>query len=174
MKPSRFSTAASVALLLVVGTRLLAQEAANTSVPSSPSSTPNSAKVAGTKLGGSTPASSLTGVPLLDVPEVKLPPNVVIPDSVKGLITDFRAQAQVYVDRQQVILKAYKGATAAEREQLKQQLKESREIWLSQTQEIRAEMKERLADLKRTLRDSRAVSAGIGEGGVHGRRGGGD
>jgi len=174
MKPSRFSSVASLAILLVVGPRLLAQDPVKASLPSSTSGTGRSVKLAGTKSGGSTPASSITGVPQLDVPEVKLPPNVEIPDSVKGLITDFRAQAQVYVDRQQEILKSYKGATTAEREQLKQQLKESREIWLSQTQEIRAEMKERLADLKRTLRDSRAVSAGIGEGGVHGRRGGSD
>lgn len=105
----------------------------------------------------------------VDVPDLKIPSNLQLPDSVKGLAEDFRARAQNYVERQKEVWKRAEGATKSEREKLKEQLKANRTEFLQQTRQIRAELKERIKEVQKTLSASRPFDEGVGESGVRNR-----
>lgn len=107
----------------------------------------------------------------VEVPELKLPANVEVPDAVKGLAADFKTRAQSYVDQQKEVWKRAEGATKSEREKLKEQLKANRAEFLLQTRQLRAELKERIKELQKTLGNSRPLDEGVGERGGRNRRG---
>ena len=117
--------------------------------------------------------SSKPGSPAMavEVPELKLPSNVELPDAVKGLAANFRTQAQNYVDRQKELWKRSEGASKTERDQLKEQLKANRVEFLQQTRQLRAELKERIKELQKSLNSSRPLDESVGERGGRGRRG---
>jgi hypothetical protein len=117
-------------------------------------------------------ASALSpAAPSVEVPELKLPSNVELPDAVKGLAADFRTQTQNYMDRQRALWKRAEGMSKTEREQLKEQLKANRSEFLQQTRQLRAELKERIKELQKSLSNSRPLDDVGGERGGRGRRG---
>jgi hypothetical protein len=121
---------------------------------------------------GAAKASVSAPAPLsVDVPELKLPSNVELPDAVKGLAADFRTQTQNYMDRQRALWKRAEGMSKTEREQLKEQLKANRSEFLQQTRQLRAELKERIKELQNSLSNSRPLDDVGGERGGRGRRG---
>jgi hypothetical protein len=107
-----------------------------------------------------------------EVPNLGIPPKLELPEDVQLLVTQFRTQASSFVEAQREIARKLKGATEAERELLKEQLKENRETFLEESKALRADIRERVKELKEKLRESRPVDAGIGEGGGRSRRGG--
>lgn len=123
-----------------------------------------SVKLAGT--GAKAPSVISVGIP-----ELKLPSNVQLPDAVKGLAADFRTRTQNYVDRQRELWKKADGASKSERDQLKEKLKANRAEFLQQTRLLRAELKDRIKELQKTLINSRPMDDGVGERGGRGRRG---
>lgn len=108
----------------------------------------------------------VTGV---EVPDLKIPSNLELPDSVKGLAEDFRTRAQNYVERQKEVWKRAEGASKSEREKLKEQMKANRAEFLQQTRQIRAELKERIKEVQKTLSSSRPFEEGLGESGIRNR-----
>lgn len=107
------------------------------------------------------------GVPGLELAS----PQAQLPDDVQRLVEQFRTQAGVFVARQKELNQQIKGATAQQREQLKEQLKSNRERFLEDTRQVRVEIRERVRELRDTLKENRPINAGIGEHGARGRRG---
>ncbi|MCW5558192.1 MAG: hypothetical protein KIT22_10225 [Verrucomicrobiae bacterium] len=97
----------------------------------------------------------------LPVPDIKLPPGVELPKSVKDLEANFRAQAQAYVERQKVLSQRAETATASERERIREQIKVNRAQFLQQTKQIRSEIKDRIREVHRSI--SRPLDGASGE-----------
>lgn len=110
----------------------------------------------------------------ISVPEVSLPPGLVLTDDLRSIVNNFRTQAQSFIDQQNDVMKQYRGATVEDRERLKLQLKANREGFLEQTRELRSELKQRASELRRDLKDARPLDAGLSEGGAGRRRGAND
>jgi gas vesicle protein len=107
-----------------------------------------------------------------DVPNLGIPPKLELPEDLKKLVDQFRAQAQTFVSSQKEIAQQLKGATSEQKELLKEQLKTNREKFLEETAALRTDIRERVKELKATLQESRPVDAGAGEARGKGRRGG--
>ncbi|MBX3731851.1 MAG: hypothetical protein KF791_04570 [Verrucomicrobiae bacterium] len=98
-----------------------------------------------------------------DIPEIRLPTDVELPETVKGLAAEFKSRAQSYVERQKEISKRAETATQGERDRLKEQLKENRAEFLQQTRQLRAELKERIKELQKSIGNSRPIDDGLTE-----------
>lgn len=109
---------------------------------------------------------------LAEVPSFGISAKLELPADLKVLVEQFRAQAEAFVTAQKELAKQLKGSTAEQKEQLKEQLKTNREKFLEDTAQLRADIRERVKELKTTLQESRPVDAGAGEGRSRGRRGG--
>lgn len=109
--------------------------------------------------------------PAVEVPKIKLPSGTQIPEDMKQLAESFQKQSQAYVAQQKELWKQAKGASAEERQRLLEQLKTTRQAFLDQTRDIRADIQERIKDLKVTIRDSRPQAAGASEAGGRVRHG---
>lgn len=105
-----------------------------------------------------------------DFPEIKLPSNVELPESVRGLAADFRSQAQQYVNRQKVLSERAETATAVERERIREQIKANRAQFLQQTRQIRSEIKDRIREVHRSIGNSRPLDGAASERGAGARR----
>jgi hypothetical protein len=131
---------------------------------------PEGGKSSGTESSLAVGGNALS--PEVQLPDLKGAPGAQIPQEVKVLATDFKAQAQAFLDKQKEISKKLKGATASERELIKEQLKASRALFLEQNTEIRNELKRRVLEMRSELVDSRSQVSGASEGGTKpGRRG---
>ena len=104
--------------------------------------------------------------------EVKLPPRAKVPEDMKQLVTEFRKQAETYVERRKELLKQIKGASTEDRDRIKEQLKNNRQLFLDQTRDIRSEISERIKELKTTIKENRPQAAGASEAGGRRRHGG--
>lgn len=104
--------------------------------------------------------------------EVKLPPRAKVPEDMKQLVTEFRKQAESYVERRKELLKQIKGASTEDRERIKEQLRVTRQSFLDQTRDIRSDIAERIKELKTTIKENRPQAAGAGEAGGRRRHGG--
>lgn len=107
-----------------------------------------------------------------DVPNLGIPPKLELPADLQKLVDEFRAQAKTFVDTQKELAQKLKGATAEEKEALKEQLKANRETFLEGTKQLRTDIRERVKELKATLQETRPVDAGAAERRGKGRRGG--
>lgn len=109
---------------------------------------------------------------LVEVPSFGISSRLELPADLKALVEQFRAQAEAFVTAQKELARQLKGSTVEQKEQLKEQLKTNREKFLEDTAQLRADIRERVKELKTTLQESRPVDAGAGEGRKRGRRGG--
>jgi hypothetical protein len=110
--------------------------------------------------------------PFADVPNLGIPSKLDLPEDLQKLVDQFRTQARTFVASQKELAQQLKGATAEQKETIKEQLKSNREKLLEDTAQLRADIRERVKELRATLQDSRPVDAGAGEGRGKGRRGG--
>jgi hypothetical protein len=74
-------------------------------------------------------------------------------DSVKELLAKAEKSRADYLSKKAELLKGLKGADAQGREQIRNQLRESREQFLAQQREIRADIRKTVQDLKSQLAD---------------------
>jgi hypothetical protein len=110
--------------------------------------------------------------PFADVPNLGIPSKLDLPEDLRKLVDQFRTQARTFVASQKELAQQLKGATAEQKETIKEQLKSNHEKLLEDTAQLRADIRERVKELRATLQDSRPVDAGAGEGRGKGRRGG--
>jgi gas vesicle protein len=109
---------------------------------------------------------------IADVPNLGIPSKLTLPEDLQKLVDQFKAQAQTFVTSQKDLAQQLRGATAEQKDALKEQLKTNREKFLEDTKQLRADIRERVKELKATLQETRPVDAGAGEGRGKGRRGG--
>ena len=74
-----------------------------------------------------------------------------LPQDVKKLIQKFESEREAFLKQQEQLLKQLRGATADEREKLREQIKANRETWLDKQKDLREDIKERLAELRDKL-----------------------
>jgi len=108
--------------------------------------------------------------PDIKLPELKLPPDAQLPESVRGLAASFRSQSQQYVDRQKRLSLQAETASAADRERIREQIKANRAQFLQQTRQIRSEIKDRIREVHRSIGNSRPLDGAAAERGAGARR----
>lgn len=113
-----------------------------------------------------------TATRVMESLEVKLPPRAKVPEDMKQLVNEFRKQAESYVEQRKELQKQIKGASAEDRERIKDQLKATRQLFLDQTRDIRNDIAERIKELKTTIKENRPQAAGASEAGGRRRHGG--
>ncbi len=159
MKLVKLLGLATLALALTTSNRLLADDSTTTTRPDKPAE--------GGKRG-----ENLRPGRFADVPNLGIPSKLDLPEDLQKLVDQFRTQAQTFVASQKELTQQLKGATAEQKETIKEQLKANREKFIEDTAQLRADIRERVKELRATLQDSRPVDAGAGEGRGKGRRGG--
>ena len=124
-------------------------------------------------LGGDLTKPTTTAA-VMESLEVKLPPRAKVPEDMKALVNEFRKQAESYVEQRKELQKQIKGASAEDRQRIKEQLNATRQLFLDQTRDIRSDINERIKELKNTIKENRPQNAGASEGGGGRRRHGRD
>jgi hypothetical protein len=69
----------------------------------------------------------------------------------------FERAREAYLQKQRELERRLKGATDAERERIREQLKDRRAAWLEQHKQFQAELRERLRDIKREIPSLRSA-----------------
>lgn len=159
MKLVKILGLATLALALTASNRLFADDSTTPTRPERPTD--------GNKRGENVRPGRFA-----DVPNLGIPTKLELPEDLQKLVDQFRTQAQTFVASQKELAQQLKGATAEQKETIKEQLKTNREKFLEDTAQLRADIRERVKELRATLQDSRPVDAGAGEGRGKGRRGG--
>ena len=159
MKLVKILGLATLALALTTSSRLFADDSTTPTRPERPAD--------GNKRGENVRPGRFA-----DVPNLGIPSKLDLPEDLRKLVDQFRTQAQTFVASQKELAQQLRGATAEQKETLKEQLKTNREKFLEDTAQLRADIRERVKELRATLQDSRPVDAGAGEGRGKGRRGG--
>ncbi len=89
-----------------------------------------------------------------EIPKIGVPPNASIPDALKVLIKQYQDAAQKFAASQKDLLARLKGATDEEKQKVKEQLKLNRDTFLSDTSQLRSDLREQLRELRNTLKGS--------------------
>jgi flagellar motility protein MotE (MotC chaperone) len=76
---------------------------------------------------------------------------------VKDRLRTFERAREAYLQKQRELERRLKGATDAERERIREQLKDRRAAWLEQHKQFQAELRERLRDIKREIPSLRSA-----------------
>lgn len=107
----------------------------------------------------------------LEIPRLGIPPKVELPEALKKLVDQYRADSDTFLASQKDLLKQLKGATEEEKAKIKETLKANREKFLADHKELISEIRQQIADLKKELKNhEKPVDAGNGGKGG-GRRG---
>ncbi len=96
------------------------------------------------------------------------------PPAVKKLVTSFGQTRDKYLADQRALLAKYKGATAEEREQIRQELQANRDSFLADMKSFRDELHKDLTELKGKISHTefnRILDAAQGAAGSHPRKG---
>jgi hypothetical protein len=103
----------------------------------------------------------------VEIPRINIPPPLLdkLPEDVKKLIDEFKALSDKYVADQKALLEGLRGANSDAKEKIKEQLKANRQSFLDETKEIRADIRERLKELRDELKNLKPAEAGSSEGG---------
>jgi hypothetical protein len=80
-----------------------------------------------------------------------------LPPELKALLEKFETAREEYLKEQAELFKQLRGATEADREAIRAQIKEKREIWIEKTKEVREEIRKRLEELKDKLPTRREI-----------------
>jgi hypothetical protein len=110
-------------------------------------------------------------VPPVVVPRLGLPPNAQVSPEIRALVEQYQTAAQTFAAEQRALLAQVRGSTEAERAALKEQLKATREKFLEDTQQLRADIREQIRDLRSKLREGAGAVEGAAEGRAKGRPG---
>ncbi len=106
------------------------------------------------------------------LPGIRVPKNVVIPDALKKSIDQYNALRQAETKIQKDLAAKLAGATEAEKQAIKDQLKSNREKFLEDTKQLRTDIREQIKALRAALKDTPPVDGGDKGGKGKGRKGG--
>jgi len=103
----------------------------------------------------------------VEIPRINVPPNLLdkLPEDLKKLIENLKSASLQFVEEQKDLAQKLRGATSDEKEAIKKLLKENKDLFLAETKTLRADIRERLKELREELKNTKPVDAGAGEAG---------
>lgn len=109
--------------------------------------------------------------PPVVVPRLGIPAHSQLSPEIRALVEQYQTAAQTFATEQRALLAQVRGSAEAERAALKEQLKTTREKFLEDTQQLRADIREQIRDLRTKLREGAGAVEGAAEGRAKGRPG---
>ena len=106
------------------------------------------------------------------LPGIRVPKNIVIPDALQKSIDQYNALRQAETTIQKALIAKLTGATDADKQAVKDQLKANRDKFLEDTKQLRADIREQIKALRAALGDTPPVDGGDKGGKGKGRKGG--
>lgn len=105
--------------------------------------------------------------PGMEVPRIGVPDKVLstLPQALQDQITKYRDQSKTFVDAQRDLAKTLSTATEEQRNTIREQLKANRDKFLSDTQQVRTEIRDQLKDLGVSVRENRPAGGAAPGGG---------
>jgi hypothetical protein len=105
-------------------------------------------------------------------PVVSVAPNATtLPPQIQSLLGDYQAAREKYLAQQQVLLQKLKGATEAQRNQIRAQLQADRQAFLAQVAAFRQQLRQEITALEVKIHNqelNRLINSGQGGGGHKG------
>jgi gas vesicle protein len=107
--------------------------------------------------------------PGIQVPRIGVPEKVftTLPQALQDQITKYREQSKTFIDAQRDLAKTLGTVTDEQRNAIREQLKANRDKFLTDTQQVRTEIRDQLKDLGVSVRENKP-SGGGGSGGGKG------
>jgi gas vesicle protein len=107
--------------------------------------------------------------PGIEVPRIGVPEKVftTLPQALQDQITKYREQSKTFIDAQRDLAKTLGTVTDEQRNAIREQLKANRDKFLTDTQQVRTEIRDQLKDLGVSVRENKP-SGGGGSGGGKG------
>lgn len=107
--------------------------------------------------------------PGVEVPRIGVPDNVLstLPQALQDQISKYREQSKTFIDAQRELAKTLSAATEEQRNTIREQLKANRDKFLTDTQQVRTEIRDQLKDLGVAVRENKPTDGG-GTGGGKG------
>jgi gas vesicle protein len=107
--------------------------------------------------------------PGIEVPRIGMPEKVftTLPQALQDQITKYREQSKTFIDAQRDLAKTLGTVTDEQRNAIREQLKANRDKFLTDTQQVRTEIRDQLKDLGVSVRENKP-SGGGGSGGGKG------
>lgn len=109
--------------------------------------------------------------PGMEVPRIGVPDNVLstLPQALQDQISKYREQSKTFIDAQRELAKTLSTATEEQRNTIREQLKANRDKFLTDTQQVRTEIRDQLKDLGVSVRDNKPGAGAPGGGRGPGR-----
>jgi len=109
--------------------------------------------------------------PGMEVPKIGVPDNVLstLPQALQDQISKYREQSKTFIDAQRELAKTLSTATEEQRNTIREQLKANRDKFLTDTQQVRTEIRDQLKDLGVSVRDNKPGAGAPGGGRGPGR-----
>ena len=106
------------------------------------------------------------------LPGFRVPKNATVPEALQKSINQYNALRKSQTDVQKGLLAKLAGATEADKQAIKDQLKSNREKFLEDTKQLRTDIREQIKALRAALGDTHPVDGGDRGGKGKGRKGG--
>lgn len=105
--------------------------------------------------------------PGIEVPRIGVPEKVftTLPQSLQDQISKYREQSKGFIDAQREVAKTLSTATQEQRNTVREQLKANRDKFLTDTQQVRTEIRDQLKDLGVSVRENKPTDGGGSGGG---------
>ena len=105
--------------------------------------------------------------PGIEVPRIGVPEKVftTLPQSLQDQISKYREQSKGFIDAQRDVAKTLSTATQEQRNTIREQLKANRDKFLTDTQQVRTEIRDQLKDLGVSVRENKPTDGGGSGGG---------
>ena len=78
-----------------------------------------------------------------------------LPDDVKALVDKVKTDREAFAKEQAALLKTLKGATQEQRDKIREQLQDNRQMFLDSQRALREQIKDKLEALRKEFRDNR-------------------
>jgi gas vesicle protein len=88
-----------------------------------------------------------------------------LPQSLQDQISKYREQSKGFIDAQREVAKTLSTATQEQRNTVREQLKANRDKFLTDTQQVRTEIRDQLKDLGVSVRENKPTDGGGSGGG---------
>lgn len=107
--------------------------------------------------------------PGVEVPRIGVPDKVLstLPQALQDQIGKYREQSKTFIDAQRELAKTLSTATEEQRNTIREQLKANRDKFLTDSQQLRTEIRDQLKDLGVAVRENKPTDGG-GTGGGKG------
>ena len=105
--------------------------------------------------------------PGIEVPRIGVPEKVftTLPQSLQDQISKYREQSKGVIDAQREVAKTLSTAPQEQRNTVREQLKANRDKFLTDTQQVRTEIRDQLKDLGVSVRENKPTDGGGSGGG---------